>query len=327
MNTPNILEELMGFMKTRIVLTAGDLDFFTKIQDAPKSDRDLAHDLNIDAHAASRILACLAAFGLIKKENDHYYLTEAGEPLSAHHPDTLLPMIRHMSTMWDNWTQLTRTVQQGVNAGLKPVINAPDIKNTNDFIGAMQVIGKDLAREIAADYSLKQYHCLLDIGGGSGIYTVAFLEKNSHLKAVLFDLPAVIPMAQECIGRAGLLRVGFVAGDFYTDELPPGCDIALLSAIIHQNTPEENMDLFRKIYRALDPCGCVLIRDHIMSESRMSPPAGAVFAINMLVHTKGGDTYTFSEVQKMLEQAGFKDIKLVRTGEKMDCLVVGKKPS
>lgn len=116
-------------------------------------------------------------------------------------------------------------------------------------------------------------------------------------------------------------------GTFTEDELPKGCDLALLSAIIHQNSPERNLDLYAKIYRALEPGGTLLIRDHIMDESRTKPPAGAMFAINMLVNTRGGDTYTFKEVKAVLEMAGFEKVQQVRRGEGMDCLVTGQKPA
>jgi predicted methyltransferase len=148
------------------------------------------------------------------------------------------------------------------------------------------------------------------------------------MTAVLFDLENVIPMAKERLAEEKIAdRVDLAAEDFYKDELPKGCDLALVSAIIHQNSPEENLELFSKIYRALDPGGAVLIRDHIMDESRTKPLAGAVFAINMLVNRRGGDTYTFSEVKARLEKAGFVDVKQVRYGESMDSLVEGRKPN
>jgi len=191
----------------------------------------------------------------------------------------------------------------------------------------MHVIGKSMSREIAAAYDASRYTRLLDIGGGSGTYTIAFLEKNPNMSGVIFDLPDVISLAAERLKAEGYLeRVSLVAGDFYADELPKGCDLALLSAIIHQNSPQENLSFYRKIFRALEPGGAVLIRDHIMDESRTRPPAGALFAINMLVHTTGGDTHTFREVKETLEQAGFQDIKVARSGERMDCLVEGRKP-
>jgi len=139
-------------------------------------------------------------------------------------------------------------------------------------------------------------------------------------------LEDVIPFAEERLKTEGLQeRVDLEGGDYYIDALPEGCDLALLSAIIHQNSPEQNLDLFRKIYQVLSSGGVLLVRDHIMDESRTYPPAGALFALNMLVNTQGGDTYTFSEVKKTLEEAGFMHVKLQRKGENMDCLVEARK--
>jgi SAM-dependent methyltransferase len=119
--------------------------------------------------------------------------------------------------------------------------------------------------------------------------------------------------------------VELVAGDFYHDELPKGCDLALLSAIIHQNSPQENLDLYRKIHQALVPGGKLLIRDHVMDPGRTFPPQGTLFAINMLVNTKGGDTYTFEEIEDALETVGFERVEMLRKGERMDCLVEARK--
>jgi trans-aconitate methyltransferase len=97
---------------------------------------------------------------------------------------------------------------------------------------------------------------LLDIGGASGSYTEAFLQAYPGMRATLFDLPSVIQMAQRRLADTDLLdRITFVAGDYHKDELPAGHDLALLSAIIHQNSPEHNIELYGKIYRALQPGG------------------------------------------------------------------------
>ena len=146
------------------------------------------------------------------------------------------------------------------------------------------------------------------------------------MRAVIFDFAPVLALAKKRLTAEGFLdRVELAAGDFYQDELPGGCDLALLSAIIHQNSPAQNVELYKKIYRALEPGGVVLIRDHIMDESRTQPPAGAMFALNMLVNTSGGDTFTFGEVKETLEAAGFGEVKQVRAGERMDGLVEGRK--
>jgi ubiquinone/menaquinone biosynthesis C-methylase UbiE len=324
---PDIFIEYAGWMKARIILTAAELDMFTLLDEKPLASEELARLLKADARAVTRILDCLVIFELLEKAGGRYTMSGKGAFFSSRHPESVLPMLLHMNNMWDNWSLLTETVQGRKNPGLKSVIDAKDEAVTKAFIGAMHVIGKGLSQEIAASYNADNFKQLLDIGGGSGTYTIAFLEQNKNMAAVIFDLPDVISLAAERLNAEGYReRVTLMAGDFYKDELPRECDLALLSAIIHQNSTQENLALYRKIYQALEPRGAVLIRDHIMDESRTSPPAGALFAINMLVHTTGGDTYTFREVKETLEQAGFKDVKLVRSGERMDCLVEGRKP-
>jgi SAM-dependent methyltransferase len=233
-----------------------------------------------------------------------------------------------MNDIWNNWSRLTDVVKKGTNSYLKPVVDSESKKDRNAFIGAMHVAARRISAKIADTYDLSSFNKLLDIGGGSGAYTIAFLKKNPKLNAVIFDLKGVIPIAKENISENNFQdRVNFVAGDFYVDGLPSGCDIALLSAIIHQNSPQQNIDLYRKIYHALDPGGTLIIRDHIMDESRTDPPAGALFALNMLVNTQAGDTYTFREVKDTLKSAGFVEVKLVISGKEMDCLVEAIKPN
>jgi SAM-dependent methyltransferase len=265
------------------------------------------------------------ALKLLAKQDSVYRTSERGSLLSAKHPRTELPMVLHLNGLWETWSGLTETVKTGSNPKSKPVSERGS-DSLEAFIGAMHVVGRSLSNDIADSYDFSPFKKLLDIGGATGTYTMAFLEKNTGMTAVLFDLPDVIAMAEERLGEEGLLeRVKLVSGDFYTDELPEGCDLALLSAIIHQNSPEENLNLYRKIHRALVPGGKLLIRDHVMDPGRTYPPQGTLFAINMLVNTTGGDTYTFDEISNALETAGFGEVKLVRKGERMDCLVEAKK--
>ena len=101
--------------------------------------------------------------------------------------------------------------------------------------------------------------------------------------------------------------------------------MTLTAKLIFLMGPQENLNLYRKIHRALVVGGKLLIRDHVMDSGRTFPPQGTLFAINMLVNTKGGDTYTFDEIRDSLEAAGFGEVKLVRKGERMDCLVEARK--
>jgi SAM-dependent methyltransferase len=322
-----VVAEARGFMKSRVILTAAELGFFTRLDENPCSAEGLALEKGFDVRATTRVLDCLVTLGLVDKHDGLYQLNEGGTLYSAHHPKTILPMVLHMNRLWDTWSSLTEVVKTGGHAERESGIQMGE-EDWKAFIGAMHVVGRELAQIIAGEYDLARFRRLLDIGGGSGTYTIAFLQQNADMTAVIYDLDHVIPLARARLAEEGFAdRVDLVAGDFYKDELPKGCDLALLSAIIHQNGPEENVALYRKIHTALEPGGAVLIRDYLMDESRTVPPAGAMFAINMLVNTRGGDTYTFNEVKTQLEQAGFTEVKQIRICEGMDCLVEGRKPA
>jgi predicted O-methyltransferase YrrM len=322
-----IMAEARSFMKSRVILTAAELDFFTFLDKKPATAKEIAKQHSLDVRATTRVLDCLIALGLLQKNSDLYQNTEEGAYLSAHHPETVLPVIIHWNHLWSSWSELTDVVKKGTDKESSTSLRFSDTE-MKAFVGAMHVIAQNLSREIADVYDLKPYKRLLDIGGASGTYTIAFLKKNPRMKAIIFELEDVIPLAQERLKEEGLSkRTELIAGDFYQDELPKGCDLALLSAIIHQNGKEENLHLYQRVYRALESGGTILIRDHVMDESRIYPPAGTLFAINMLVQTRDGDTYTFQEIKETLEKAGFVDVKLIRTGEKMDCLVEARKPA
>jgi ubiquinone/menaquinone biosynthesis C-methylase UbiE len=322
MMSPEELHIVMrSFQTSRVILTAAELDVFTKLDQNPLSAEALSRSLGTNPRATTRVLDVLVTFGLLAKHDNTYATTELAAPLSSHHPESIRPIVLHMNFSWENWSQLTETVRLGHNPNNKSAAESKgdDLRN---FIGGMHVVGRQLSKEIASAYDAGRFRCMLDIGGGSGTYTLAFLEQYPDLHAVVFDLPNVIDMARERLDKEGLLeRVKLVGGDFYEDELPTGCDMTFLSAIIHQNSPDQNVDLCRKIHRALEPGGALVIRDHIMDENRTYPPQGALFALNMLVATEGGDTFTLAEVEETLAKAGFTDVRLVRRGETMDCLV------
>jgi SAM-dependent methyltransferase len=308
-------------MQCRVILSAAELDLFTELDAKPAGAPEVASRLGLDERALTRLLDCLITLGLLTKSDGIYRLTERGALLSGRHPESLLASAHHMNHLWDNWSHLTESVRQGRNPHRVPATRREG-KRLEAFIGTMHVVGRELSRKLAEAYDLGRFERLLDVGGGAATYTIAFLTKNPRMRGLFFDLPEVIPLAERRLRDAGLLeRVELVAGDFYEDELPRGADLALLSAIIHQNSPERNVELFKKVHRALVPGGRLIIRDHIMNEERTEPAAGAMFAINMLVCTDGGDCYTFAEVEEGLLEAGFSRVEQVRFGEAMDSLV------
>jgi SAM-dependent methyltransferase len=313
-----------NFWTSRVILTAAELDVFTHLDDGPTTALQCAERIGTNPRATERLLNALVALDLLEKREDLFVLSADGKLLSLKHPETMLPSLLHYAELWESWSQLTTVVRTG-----KPVQRSARVMSEASrraFIGAMDIAGRGLSRRIAESFDVTRHRRLLDIGGASGTYTIAFLQKNLSMTAVLFDLPPVVDIAQERIAAEGLAdKVLLVKGDYKVDAFPDGCDLALLSAIIHQNSPSENLDLFDKINRALEPGGTLLIRDFIMDSTRTVPKGGTLFALNMLVNTVGGDTYTFDEISQQLRQVGFADVELIRGNGQQSDLVKAEK--
>ncbi len=313
-----------NFWTSRLMLTAAELDVFTHLDGEALTASQLAGRIGADPRATDRLLDALAALDFLKKDGDFFDLSASGRLLSSRHPETMLPMLLHFAGLWQSWGQLTTVVREGKPAR-RPGADMDEAAR-KAFIGAMDAAGRGLSATIAGAFDATRFRRLLDIGGASGTYTRAFLQKNAHMTGVLFDLPPVIPIARERMEAEGLMeRVVLVAGDYNKDALPGGCDLALLFAIIHQNSPAENLALFTKIYGVLESGGVLLIRDFIMDSSRTAPKTGTLFALNMLVNTPGGDTYTFAEISEALQKAGFGHIELLRGSGQQDDLVKAEK--
>jgi SAM-dependent methyltransferase len=310
-----------GFQESRVLLTAAEFDLFTLLAREPLTARAIAARLGADLRAITVVLDALAAMEVLEKRNGHYGTAPAAACLSADAPDSIHPMLLHAAALWARWTTLTKRV------GGTPLHERPPAESLRAFILAMHVVGAPKADRMVAEAGIGRARRLLDVGGGPATYTMAFLRADPALVATLFDLPPVIEIARERLSKAGLAgRVTLVPGDFDKDELPEGHDLAWLSAIIHQNSPEQNDALYARIFRALVSGGRLLLRDHVMDGSRTRPRAGALFAVNMLVGTAGGGTYTFDEIQAGLARAGFGGIRLLRSGERMDALVEAFRP-
>lgn len=320
-----ILKLAGDFMECRILLSGAELNLFTLLGREPLTARAASARIGADLRALTILLDALAALDLLVKENDTYRCADGMAPLlSDDSPDSILPMVLHSAHLWHRWSGLTSIAKGGRTAKEKPSRGSEEMRA---FIGAMHVVAEPQAAKIVRAVDPASAKALIDVGGASGTYTIAFLRAVPEMKATLFDRPEVVGMARERFEKAGMLhRVTLVPGDFYRDELPPGHDLAFVSAIIHQNSPEENAELYAKVFRSLEKGGRIVIRDHVMESGRTRPRSGAVFAVNMLTGTGGGGTYTLAEIEEGLSRTGFTRIRLLRKGEHMDALVEAFKP-
>jgi SAM-dependent methyltransferase len=310
-----------GFVESRLMLTAVELDIFSILTGHWLTVEEIAGSHGWDTRALRILLDALTVIGLVDKRNGRYSTTElSAEMLSRDGAYSVLDSALHGAELWHRWSSLTdRVVGTGKRAAYDPV---------RAFVGTMELMAPRLAPGIAALVRPEKGRRFLDLGGGGGAYTAAFLQRDRTLEATILDRPEVLPICAEYLREADCLEdVRLVAGDLTQDELPDGQDLVLLSAIVHSLSLDQNLNLFQRVFRALLPGGRVIIRDHVMSADRLQPRAGALFAVNMLVCTEGGSTYTMQELKERLESAGFTEIRLLQDGERMNAVVEALRPN
>ncbi|MBM4035936.1 MAG: methyltransferase domain-containing protein [Planctomycetes bacterium] len=322
-----LLEMVRAFQPACVVAAAAELDVFSALQPRPATAQAVAARLKTDRRGTTMLLDALVALGLLTKRGERYGLAPGvADALTEGSPANVLPMARHLGTCLRRWAQLARVVKTGRLARPIPSVGGRAAERAA-FIGAMHVINVETAPKLVAALGPPRFRHLLDVGGGSGTWTIAFLRGAPGATATIFDLPPVAPMARRRIAAEGLAgRVSIVAGDYTKDELPRGADLAWVSAIIHQEPLAGIRALFRKVFDALAPGGRILVRDIVMGPSRTRPVMGALFAINMLAGTDAGGTYTFAEQAGALEAAGFVRPRVVHNADDMSAVVGAVKP-
>jgi precorrin-6B methylase 2 len=322
-----LLELARDYQPACVLLAAAELDVFGALAGTPMTAGELAAAVRGDRRATAILADALVALGALQK-NEGVYATAPGvaETLTGDGSSSVLPMLRHQANCLRRWARLAAVVRAGRPGEREPSIRG-GAADREAFIEAMEVASRAAAPRLVAALGPPSFEHLLDLGGGPGTWTIAFLRAAPDARATLYDLPEVIPIARRHVEAAGLAdRVGFVEGDFETDEtLPPGADLAWVSAIVHQNSRERNRRLLARVRAALAPRGRVMIRDIVMDESHTSPPGGAMFAVNMLAGTEGGGTFSLAELSEDLRQAGFRDPHLTRGERDMDSVVTARK--
>ena len=308
MNPNTIREVASSFQKSRILLSGFELDIFTNIDESGTTSRQIAGNLELDEHACERLMNALVSLGFLRKKNDLFFNTAESFAFLSKKSTEYMGGLMHSNHLWNTWSNLTKVVKTGVSANPSE-INERGEEWLFSFISAMHDRAIKQAAQQLANIDLSVEKSVLDIGGGSGAFSMEFVTRKPGIEATVFDLPRVVPITKKFLEKEGFSdRIRTFAGDYTKDDLPEGFDMVFLSAIIHSNSLEVNQDLIRKCFGSLNKNGKIIIQDWIMNNDRTLPISGAVFAVNMLVGTEAGDCFTEQEVTEMLDAAGFKDI-------------------
>lgn len=311
-SSPEELRELaMAFQWSRIVLAAFELDVFSAIGGESLPSAEIASRIKADARGTDRLLNALCALGLLVKNRGFFSNTAFSLRYLRRGSEEFLAGLGHSANLYHSWATLDRAVREGGS-----VLHRSRGERSGDdleyFIAAMHQRARLTAHVAVSKIDLSGVKRVLDVGGGSGVYSMAFARAREDLEAVVFDLPGVTQIAERYIASEGLSgRISTRSGNYLADDFGAGFDLVFISAVVHINSYEENRMLVSKAHAALNPGGRIAIQDQVMDEDRVNPQGGAVFALNMLVNTPHGDTYTESEIRQWLTDAGFRDCRRI----------------
>jgi (2Fe-2S) ferredoxin/predicted O-methyltransferase YrrM len=300
---------ISGFRESRVLLTALELDLFGAVGEGAAAP-EIAARLKTDPRATEMLLDALASMAMLEKRDGRYRnAAPAARYFTSSSRDASRMAMMHQVHLWNTWSHLTESVRTG-----RPAPPEPRDREmwTEAFIAAMHKNAAGRAGQFVAAIGLQGVHRMLDVGGGSGAYSIAFAQAAPELHADVLDREQVVPIAQRHIRAAGLeSRVATRVGDLRKDDFGKGYDLVLISAICHMLPPDENRDLLRRSRAALNPGGRVAIQDFVLAPDKTAPRHAALFSLNMLVGTEGGASYSSEEYAAWLRDAGFRDIRQV----------------
>jgi SAM-dependent methyltransferase len=303
------------------------------LERAPLDDAALAAAISANRRATALIANAMVALGLLDKRAGRYSLTDASRRyLLRSSGEYLGGLILFDEAIFETWTHLEQTIRTGAPARATDMFQSRPAE-TERFIRAMDSLTRARGDPayVAGRLDLSKVSMLADIGGGPGTYTVALLRRWPHLRAAIYDLPATLEVARKILAErepTASARIDLVRVDYLYDDIPGPCGALFMSNIIHSEDETDNAQLVRKCFRALEPGGMLIIKDHIMNADLTEPRAGAIFALYLLMATRGRD-YSFDEVSRWLRDAGFIDIKLeaLPSPQFTSSMVIARKPS
>ena len=329
-----VLDLLAAFRRSKAMFAGVTLGIFDALAAGPKAAPALAAELGAHPDALARLLDALVGLRLLVRDPAGYantptataYLTQAS-------PLRLTGYLRFTDeVLWKLWGDLAGAVRAG-DAGWQRTFgwDGPVFDNIfhtdhlrREFLMGMHGFGLISSPRVVAAFDLSGYRRLADLGGATGHLAVAACRRYPHLRAVVLDLPDVVPLARELVPATEVAdRVKVTAGDFFADPLP-AADLYALGRVLHDWSEDKIMALLRKAHAALPPGGAVLVAEKLVADDRAGPDWAQMQDLNMLLVTEGKER-TLGEYAGLLRAAGFEEVDGRRTDAPVDAVLAVKR--
>ncbi|MBI3926609.1 MAG: methyltransferase domain-containing protein [Armatimonadetes bacterium] len=303
-----VMRYVFGHIPTRAVIAAVELDLFTHIHEGAHTLEELADRSGASQRGLALLADALCGLELLDKRSGTYHLSPEAETYLVRTARAYLGgLVLHSTLVWERWMRLREAVEQGRPAD--PGVESDD--DDGDFFARWVDSLYNLnhpAAEAAAERLSPGVERVLDIGAGSGVWSLSFARRNTCCQVVAVDRQAVIERVTRPFAEK--LGVGpqysYRAGNFRNVELGSGeFDLAILGHILHSEGQQKSQTLLRKLHQALRPGGRLLVAEFIPDEERSTDTMALLFGLNMLLNTEEGTVFTRSELERMTSQAGF----------------------
>jgi ubiquinone/menaquinone biosynthesis C-methylase UbiE len=320
-----------SFAPSRILTTGVQLGVFSHIAEGKQTAAEIAHAEGANPRGMRMLLDALAALELVHKADGRYELAPlAAEYLVRGNPNYIGAMLEKGDAISAPWLHLTETIRTGV-----PPNRVNEQKTAEEFfpplVEALHVLGRESARRTAEFLGAGVSHTgmrVVDIACGSGVWGIAIAEADPRARVTAQDYPGILTgTTRKYLAHHGVdKQYDFLPGDLnQVDFGESRFDLALLGNIVHSEGERSSRALFRRLARALKPAGRIAIVDMVPNDERTGPPFAVLFALNMLVHTGAGDTYTLSEYRQWLNEAGFGRVEAADIGSHSPLIVASKR--
>jgi len=304
---------------------------FDTLAGGPKTVEEVAKATGCSIRGLRAIMNALVGLDLLSKEGNKYSLTPESEAfLVSNKPGTLagfFPMnMRRLIPLWLKLDEIVRTGRPAEARNQEHPGTEFFTELVENIIPASYASARALADHLKVAEA-KQPIRVLDVAAGSGIWGIVLAQKSSQVQVTAVDWAGMIPTTKQVTQKFGVAdRFKFIEGDIAEADFGSGYDIATLGHILHSEGQDRSRHLLKKTFGALKPGGTIAIGEWIVNDERTEPLPALIFAVNMLVGTEKGDTFSFKEIKSWLEEAGFKNARTLEAPAPSP-LILATKPS
>ena len=325
-----ILQIAWGYAPTLILETALNYRLFDLLDESPKTVEVLAQRTGASVRGLTAILNALVGLAFLTRTGANYALApESAAFLVSTKPAYYGTYFMHMTRqLIPRWLRLSEAVRTGHPvAAMNQGADGPTF--FAEFVESLFPLSYKAARLLGEHLGvggLTAPASVLDIGAGSGVWSIALAHLSPQLTIWAVDWPVVLEVTKKVARQQGVAeRLTTSAGDLLEADFGSGHRVATIGHILHSEGPERSRRLLQKTFAALAPGGTIVISEFMPNDERTGPPNALIFAVNMLVHTEAGDTFTFNEVAHWLQDAGFEHPRLLEAPAPSP-LVLANKP-